>query len=312
MQSSRATSAATGGSLDKRFLPLCTARLRARSGRPVWLLSAILAFTVSTAAAEPASASGDQTPQHSEQIKPVPELRFDGDLANTSGSHTSGSRRTCTGRNSVAFVEGRQGRCASFDGRSWVDTGVPQQELGEQFTIECWVNPESQQSLYADVFGNHVSEGLGFVMQQDSSNTNQFYVASGTGGGNGCEPWTQAEKDAVKACVETYKSRRRPLVRAGDLYHILPRPDGRNWDGMEYYDPTRGTGAVYLFKPAAEPATQTIRFKGLDARQSYRLTFEDSSHRPAVVSAAELMDQGLPVTLSGAEVSELIFFEVAR
>ncbi len=926
MQSSRATSAATGSFLHKRGSPLCTARLKAPSRQPVWLLSAILALAVSATAAEPTSAPGDQTPQHGEQMKPVLELRFDGDLADTSGS-----RRTCTGRNSVAFVEGRQGRCASFDGRSWVDTGVPQQELGEQFTIECWVNPESQQSPYADVFGSHVSEGLGFVMQQDSSNTNQFYVAYGAGGGkwvttdavslapgrwqhvalvkapgvlrfylngvlvaevlnpapappspmpmavglgytaqercfrgliddfriwnkalasfdhagidpaaaretrtqtldsaprpaagplveawtlatddtrltlgvtaagelvvrdlscpavsrnwvshpvafrlwpqvqlagesrevqwrfvdasmeddagqelalrfrcddpaleavshwrawpgpgpvrhtivlhnrsdqpvtigeqptfdldlagadtlwhfhsdggtpdavgvyrqdlaaepagrrwsirtapsgefiplvvldagqrhgiylglewsycsfdavrldsgplpalrirgggrgdlqavllpgetcelrpgfvgayggdldaagnrlrrwlfehrvpeivrqdpsypkvqwnafgatgklpgswdpvemkyypliddiaplgfeevmidvgwwqenepdsdavdwpsgmgkaadyahrkglrfglywtdnldmaspagrsqradriarlfreyhadvwrsdctrgdvigasfaathgfyemvdtlakriphfqwencsgggrikdygamsravkifnsdtysalhvrqafydssyafhpaqleghlgstdgrfrprgvagmkyafrsaslgapewfidapnggNGCEPWTQAEKDAVKASVETYKSRLRPLVRAGDLYHILPRPDGRNWDGIEYYDPTRGTGAVYLFKPAAEPATQTIRFKGLDARQSYRLTFEDGSHPPAVASAAELMDQGLPVTLPGAEVSELIFFEVAR
>ena len=65
-------------------------------------------------------------------------------------------------------------------------------------------------------------------------------------GGNGSEPWTQAEKDAVKACVETYKAKLRPLVRAADLYHILPRPDGRNWDGIEYYDPAAGKGVVYL------------------------------------------------------------------
>ena len=35
-----------------------------------------------------------------------------------------------------------------------------------------------------------------------------------------------------------------------DLYHILPRPDGRKWDGIEYYDPAAGKGVVYLFKPS--------------------------------------------------------------
>ena len=51
----------------------------------------------------------------------------------------------------------------SLDGRSWVDTGFPQQDLGSEFTVECWVNPGPQQSQHADIFGNHVSEGLGFV-----------------------------------------------------------------------------------------------------------------------------------------------------
>ncbi|MCL4195554.1 MAG: hypothetical protein KJZ87_27700, partial [Thermoguttaceae bacterium] len=80
MQSSRATSAATDGSPDKRFLPLCTARLKALSGRPVCLLSAILALAVSAAAAEPTSAPGGQPSPDGGQVKPVLELRFDGDL----------------------------------------------------------------------------------------------------------------------------------------------------------------------------------------------------------------------------------------
>ncbi len=131
-------------------------------------------------------------------------------------------------------------------------------------------------------------------------------------GGNGSEPWTQQEKDAVKACAETYKARLRPLVRAGDLYHVLPRPDGRKWDGVEYYDPLAGKGVVYLFKPSAEPAAETIRLKGLDARQQYRVTFEDGTQPPSLRSGAELMDPGLRVTLEGAEVSELVFFEAAQ
>jgi alpha-galactosidase len=131
-------------------------------------------------------------------------------------------------------------------------------------------------------------------------------------GGNGNAPWTQAEKDAVKACVNTYKTRIRPLVRSADLYHILPRPDGRKWDGTEYYDPASGKGVVYVFKPSAEQPAETIRLKGLDAKQSYRITFEDSTQPPSVRSGAELMRQGLRLALDGAEASELIFFEVTR
>jgi hypothetical protein len=131
-------------------------------------------------------------------------------------------------------------------------------------------------------------------------------------GGNGNEPWTQEEKDTVKACVETYKTQIRPLLRSADLYHILPRPDGRNWDGIEYYDPAAGKGVVYLFKPSNSIPTQFVRFKGLEAQQRYRLRFADDSHPAAVRSGAELMAPGLPMTLAGAEASELVFFEAAR
>jgi hypothetical protein len=131
-------------------------------------------------------------------------------------------------------------------------------------------------------------------------------------GGNGSEPWTPLERDTVKACVETYKTRIRPLVRAADLYHIFPRPDGRKWDGIEYYDHAEKKGVVYLFKPLSEPTTEVIRFRGLESGQRYRIRFEDGTHPSSVHSAAELMDRGLRVTLPGAEVSELIFFEVAH
>jgi len=131
-------------------------------------------------------------------------------------------------------------------------------------------------------------------------------------GGNGSEPWTAEEKEAVRACVATYKAQLRPLVRGADVYHILPRPDGRRWDGIQYYDPAVRKGVVYLFKPAAEPAGETIRFKGLDAPAVYRVRFEDGTQPPAEKSGQELMAAGLVVTLPGAEASELVFFEAVR
>jgi hypothetical protein len=152
--------------------------------------------------------------------------------------------------------------------------------------------------------------GMKYAFRSMSMGAPEWFIDA-PNGGNGSEPWTRPEKDAVKACVATYKAKLRPLVRAADLYHIFPRPDGRRWDGLEYYDPAAGKGAVYLFKPSPGLATQTVRLKGLDARERYRLSFEDGTQPPFVQSAAALT-RGLRVTLDGEQVSELIFFEVVR
>ena len=153
--------------------------------------------------------------------------------------------------------------------------------------------------------------GMRYAFRSMSMGAPEWFIDAPSGG-NGSEPWTQAEKDAVKACVDTYKAKLRPLVRGADLYHVFPRPDGRKWDGVEYYDPAAGKGVVYVFKPTPTPIAETIRFKGLDAKHKYRVRFEDGSQPPSIRSAAELMDQGLRVTLDGAQASELVFFEVAR
>jgi len=139
-----------------------------------WLLGVSLALSSLAGAAEP----GSSGPQDFDRSKLVLELRFDGNLHDSSDSP-----HPCAARGQLAFLEGRHGQCASFDGGSWVDTGLSQDALGEQFTVECWVHPGPQQSQHADIFGNHVSEGLGFVLQQNGANTNEFLAAYGAGGG---------------------------------------------------------------------------------------------------------------------------------
>ncbi len=153
--------------------------------------------------------------------------------------------------------------------------------------------------------------GMKFAFRSTSMGAPEWFLDA-PNGGNGSEPWTDEEKDALKDCVEIYKTRIRPLVREADLYHILPRPDGRNRDGMEYFDPAAGKGVVFLFQPSGETVAEAIRLKGLDAQQMYRVMFEDGSHAACEKSGAELMGKGLRVTLEGAEVSELVFFEAAR
>jgi alpha-galactosidase len=153
--------------------------------------------------------------------------------------------------------------------------------------------------------------GIRYAFRSMSMGAPEWFLDA-PNGGNGTQPWTQQEKDALKACVETYKARIRPSVREADLYHIFPRPDGRNRDGIEYYDPEAGKGVVFLFQPSNATKTETIRFKGLDTQRMYRIRFADATQPPSERSGAELMDKGLPVTLQGKEVSELIFFEVTK
>ena len=150
--------------------------------------------------------------------------------------------------------------------------------------------------------------GMKYAFRSMSMGAPEWFLDA-PNGGNGSEPWTPEEKDAVKACVDTYKTQIRPLVRQANMYHILPRPDGQNWDGIEYYDPAAGKGVVFLFKPAREIMRQVIQFKGLDSTRNYQLQFQDGSHPAIVLSASELMNEGVPMSLPGENSSELIFFE---
>ncbi len=126
---------------------------------------------------------------------------------------------------------------------------------------------------------------------------------------NGGEPWTEAERQAIARSINTYKTKLRPLIRTADLYHIFPRPDDKNWDGLQYYDPTTGQGVIFIFKPAEGANAMTIRLRGLDPQKVYRITFDDATNPTIEKTGAELI-QGLAVTLKGAPISELVFIDM--
>ena len=66
--------------------------------------------------------------------------------------------------------------------------------------------------------------------------------------------------------MKTYKTKIRPLVRTANLYHILPRPDDKVWDGIEYFDPGSKKGAIYIFRPGNPESRQAVKLKGLDSK----------------------------------------------
>lgn len=107
-----------------------------------------------------------------------------------------------------------------------------------------------------------------------------------------------------------FASRLRPLVRKGGLYHILPRPDGRNWDGVMYADPEADgmKGAAFLFKPSERaPTVRRVKFAGLNAAKTYGLEFEDRREQNRILPATVLMDEGVDVSIDGVG-SEIIWF----
>jgi alpha-galactosidase len=122
--------------------------------------------------------------------------------------------------------------------------------------------------------------------------------------------WTPEQNAAGRRQFALYKERLRPLIRSADLYHISPRPDGWNWDGLEYYDPATGRGAVFAFRGKRPDAPAcTFKLKGLEPAARYALTWEDGTSKPATATGKELMDPGLRVELPETESSEIVWIE---
>ncbi len=118
--------------------------------------------------------------------------------------------------------------------------------------------------------------------------------------------WTPGQKSAARRQFEVYKQRLRPLIQHGNLYHVSERPDGRRWDGIEYYHPADGRGVLFAFRGTTAERSHPFRFKGLEPAARYRLVCEDASIPPCVMTGRQLMETGLTVVLTETESSELV------
>ena len=117
--------------------------------------------------------------------------------------------------------------------------------------------------------------------------------------------WPPEKVEACKKDSAAYK-KLRPIVRDGNVYHILPQPDGWHWDGLEYFDPATGQGVVFLFRPDSPDVSQVIHLKGLDPRADYRVSFEDTPET-FTREGKSLMEEGLRVNLPGRYTSALVY-----
>jgi Glycosyl hydrolase family 36 C-terminal domain len=55
--------------------------------------------------------------------------------------------------------------------------------------------------------------------------------------------------------------------------------------------------------------SKVIKLKGLNRKATYTLTFQERPEQNVKRTGADLMDDGLPVTMTGKYVSEIIWFE---
>jgi len=120
--------------------------------------------------------------------------------------------------------------------------------------------------------------------------------------------WSAEQHAEAKKEIELYKKDLRPLIRDADLYHVSLRPDGVNWDGVEYWDPNRQRGVVYAFRgTGAGENTHSFVLQGLKKSARYTISFHDHISADRTTTGRELMEHGLKVKLPLENSSELIF-----
>ena len=117
--------------------------------------------------------------------------------------------------------------------------------------------------------------------------------------------WDQVTIDNCKAILALYNSRQRAILRGADVYHILPPGVPNRWFVMQYYNTFIDKGSVLLWQNGG-PASQVVKLKGLDRAATYALAFEDAPEKNGTRTGAQLMDEGLNVTI-GPNASEIVW-----
>lgn len=121
------------------------------------------------------------------------------------------------------------------------------------------------------------------------------------------DTWTPEQHAVAKREFAIYKTKLRPLIRNGDLYHVSERPDGVRWDGMQYVSRDKKDGVLYAFRGTTGEAQHTFVLKGLDPKKRYRVHFEDPGQSDQTVLGADLMSRGVVVMLADPNASQLVF-----
>ena len=120
--------------------------------------------------------------------------------------------------------------------------------------------------------------------------------------------WSAEQHAEAKREIDLYKKELRPLIRDASLYHVSPRPDGVQWDGIEYWDSSQQRGVVYAFRGSIENENKhSFKLQAFESSTRYVLRYYDNSAADRTVSGKELMEQGLTVELPMTNSSELIF-----
>lgn len=121
--------------------------------------------------------------------------------------------------------------------------------------------------------------------------------------------WSPDELRAAKRQFDLYKSKLRPLILDGDLYHASERPDGVRWDGIQYASRDRGHAVLFAFRGTTAEAEHPFPLHGLDPEARYRVAFEDAGLPPQERTGADLLRFGVAVRLAAPKTSEIVLLD---
>ncbi len=122
--------------------------------------------------------------------------------------------------------------------------------------------------------------------------------------------WSSQQHAAAKQAFALYKEKLRPLIRDAHLYHVSNRPDGVQWDGVEYWDTARKDGMVFAFRGSTKDEIEHhFLLAGLKEAALYSFHFEDGTTPDGTIIGRELMTTGLTVHLAQPLSSELVFLQ---
>lgn len=202
------------------------------------------------------------------------------------------------------------------------DSGGAEYHRESFYSCSYMVNPVQ---LKADIGMNLGPQGgaaSGFNKpgyRNDSPEWVKYVLRTGFLGANMATNWcdyTPNQIAGVKEHWPLYKAKQRPILRGAkvgdvpaDVYHILPIPDGVNWDGIEYFNTSLNKGSVLLFKPSKTISdSKLIKLKGLNRKKMFTLSFQDRKNQNTKMTGAELMDKGIEVKdMKGNFASEIIW-----
>ncbi|MGB9195954.1 MAG: alpha-galactosidase [Terriglobales bacterium] len=119
-------------------------------------------------------------------------------------------------------------------------------------------------------------------------------------------------RDKIRAGVDLYKNRLRPILRNSVVYHHTPQTpyvSESPWIVLEYASPDKKRAVATLFRTSShEDSIYRFVPRGLDAAPTYKVTFENRAET-VELPGIQLITQGIPVRLETAGTSEMLLFE---
>ena len=204
------------------------------------------------------------------------------------------------------------------------DSGGADYHRESFYSCSYMINPVQLKTDVGMNLGPHgeVPKGTGFNTPgciNDTPEWVKYVLRTGFLGANMATNWcdyTPNQIAGVKEHWPLYKTKQRPVLRGAkvgdtpaDVYHILPIPDGTNWDGIEYFNTSLNKGSVLLFKPSkTAPDSRVIKLKGLKRTETYSLSFQDRKDQNTKMTGTVLMEKGVEVKeMKGDYASEIIW-----